>query len=105
MFQKSFFSAIPEAHLEPWETSSMELFAEIVNGGKPLTIFAKKQHFRCLIGFIDYPLASIESVILLERVTQLVKMFYSKWQISWISPQCAFRSDLGSKTRYKNCDC
>ena len=105
MFQKSFFSAIPEAHLEPWETSSMELFAEIVNGGKPLTIFAKKQHFRWLTGFIDYPLASIEPVILLERVTQLVKMFHSKWQIFRISPQCAFQSDLGSKTRYKNCDC
>ena len=41
MFQKSFFSAVPEAHLEPCETSSMELFAEVVNGGNPLTIFAK----------------------------------------------------------------
>ena len=31
-------------------TSKIELFAKIVNGLKPLTIFAKKLHLRCLSG-------------------------------------------------------
>ena len=31
----------PEAYSEPSQTSKLELFAKIVNGYKPLTIFAK----------------------------------------------------------------
>ena len=57
--------------------TKMELFAEIVNGFKPLTIFAKKLHLRCLIGssyasdleisstciFIDYSAHLLEFVL------------------------------------------
>ena len=31
-----------QAYLEPCQTSKMERFAKIVNGDKPLTIFAKR---------------------------------------------------------------
>ena len=34
------------AHLEPSKTPKMELFAKIVIGCEPLTIFAKKLHHR-----------------------------------------------------------
>ena len=30
-----------EAYLEPLQTSKLELFAKIVNGFKPLTVFSK----------------------------------------------------------------
>ena len=57
--------------------TKMELFVEIVNGFKPLTIFAKKLHLRCLIGssyasdleisstciFIDYSAHLLEFVL------------------------------------------
>ena len=57
--------------------TKMELFAEIVNGFKPLTIFAKKLRLRCLIGssyasdlgisstciFIDYSAHLLEFVL------------------------------------------
>ena len=57
--------------------TKMELFAEIVNGFKPLTIFAKKHRLRCLIGssyasdlgssstciFIDYSAHLLEFVL------------------------------------------
>ena len=39
---KLFSSIIPEAYLEPSRTSTRERFPKIVNGYKPLTIFAKK---------------------------------------------------------------
>ena len=39
------------AYLEPRQTSKMELFAEIVNSLKSLTIFEKKFHVRCLMWF------------------------------------------------------
>ena len=57
--------------------TKMELFVEIVNGFKPLTIFAKKLHLRRLIGssyasdleisstciFIDYSAHLLEFVL------------------------------------------
>ena len=33
---------IPEAYSDPYQTSKMEHFAEIVNGFQPLTIFAQR---------------------------------------------------------------
>ena len=39
-----------DAHLEPKQISTMELFV-IVNSYKSLTIFAKKLHHRCLNRF------------------------------------------------------
>ena len=41
---------ILETYSEPCQTSKMECFAKIVNGCKPLTIFAKHA-IRCLTGF------------------------------------------------------
>ena len=38
-------------HSEPCQTSRMGCFVKIVNGWKLLSIFAKKIHLRCLIGF------------------------------------------------------
>ena len=40
-----------EAYFQPYQTSSMECFAKIVNGYKPLTVFAKMLHGRCLIEY------------------------------------------------------
>ena len=37
-----------ETYLGPYQTSMMERFAKIVNGCKPLTIFAKRLHHRSL---------------------------------------------------------
>ena len=41
----------PKMYSEPCQVSKVELFAKIVNGWKPLIIFAKKLHLRCLTGF------------------------------------------------------
>ena len=57
--------------------TKMELFADIVNGFKPLTVFARKLRLRCLIGssyasdlgiystciFIDYSARLLEFVL------------------------------------------
>ena len=42
---------LPKAYLEPSRTCTMEFFGRIVNGFKPLTIFAKKLHRRFSTGF------------------------------------------------------
>ena len=58
-------------------STNMELFADIVNGFKPLTVFARKLRLRCLIGssyasdlgiystciFIDYSARLLEFVL------------------------------------------
>ena len=53
MFFKNFKYKVmfTEAYLELSQTSTMELFAKIVNGFWPLTIFAKMLPRRCLTGF------------------------------------------------------
>ena len=40
-----------EVYSELCLTSMMELFAKILHGRKPLTVFAKTLYFRCLTGF------------------------------------------------------
>ena len=37
----------PEAYLESSQTSTVDLFAKVVNAILPLTFFAKKLHRRC----------------------------------------------------------
>ena len=43
---KGRFAHLEAYLLEPYQTSMKELFAKIVNGQKPLTIFAKKLYHR-----------------------------------------------------------
>ena len=40
-----------EAHLEPSQTSKMEIFTKIFNGLETTNIFAKKLHLKCLTEF------------------------------------------------------
>ena len=75
----------------------MELFAEIVNGFKPLTIFARKLRLRCLIGssyasdlgisltciFIDYP-AHLLDCVCISNINMIVCVHYSF--LIWFSP-------------------
>ena len=42
---------IPEAKLEPCQTSMMKFFLETVNGFQPLSIFAKKLHQKYFSNF------------------------------------------------------
>ena len=49
-------------YLEPHQVSKMELFTKNVNGFEPLTIFAKKIHFRCLLRN-----ASVVPQVMLQR--------------------------------------
>ena len=46
-------SEYPEAYLEPSRTSEMELFAKIVKGFQPLTIFAKSFILDVGLGSVD----------------------------------------------------
>ena len=41
-----------EAYLEPGQISKTELFGKIVDGYKPLNIFAEKLHLGCLTEFL-----------------------------------------------------
>ena len=52
IFQNTFqVAASAEAYSGPCQTSKMELFVNIINGLKPLTIFTKKLHLRCFTRF------------------------------------------------------
>ena len=51
MWGKMCSENVSKIHSEPCQTSRIEIFAEIVNYQKPLTIFRKKLQLRCLIGF------------------------------------------------------
>ena len=42
---------IPETYSEPSRTSKMKVFAKIVQGKKPLIVFAKRFYLRCSTGF------------------------------------------------------
>ena len=55
LFRRAFLTSLikiyekSETQLKPCQTSEVEFFAEIVHGLRPLTIFTKKFHFRCLM--------------------------------------------------------
>ena len=49
--KRSLLSDRVQRLVERSETSTMELFADIISGCKLLTIFARKLHCKCLIGF------------------------------------------------------
>ena len=52
---------IAEKYAEPCQISKVEMFAKTVNGLKPLTVFTKTLHLRCLTGFLIRLCISITS--------------------------------------------
>ena len=53
-----------ERYSEPSQTSEMELFTKTVNGLKPLTIFAKKIHIKCVPSRSSHRRCSVKKVFL-----------------------------------------
>ena len=62
---------ISEAYSHFCQISGMEHFAKKVKGWKPLTIFCKKLHLKCLIGF--WKNIMIDIILVLHLTTNILK--------------------------------